>query len=103
LASRRYIVYLYLIVVVDSRDNNKGAITYSGMTPELRGIVDNAISDHGLDERVGFVVLDFTQPMDHEPLTIGSAGGHLRRLAREVTQPIELTRWVAGLSRADAV
>jgi len=96
-------VYLYLIIVIDSRANNAGEVTYRGMTTQLRATVDDAISEHGLVTRAGFVVLDFIQPMDHPPLTTGSAGGNLKRLATEVSQDPEITRWIGGLSLANAV
>ena len=90
-------VYVYVVVVVDAREQNTGQYTYAGLSSELKSLVSSAISTQPLDERVGLGTLEFTQPMDHEPFYIGSSGLHLHRLSQQVTQSEELTQWVAGV------
>ena len=90
-------VYVYVVVVVDARGQNAGKNTYAGLSSELRSFVSSAISTQPLDERVGLGTLDFTQPMDYAPFTVGSHGLHLHRLSKPVTQSEELTKWVAGV------
>ncbi len=92
-------VYLYVFVVVDSRQHNAGRVTYEGLTSALRARIEAVISLERLDPRVGLVTYDFVQPMDHAPLTGGAGGFGLRRLATAVQQPAELTRWIAQLPR----
>lgn len=95
-------VYLYVLVVVDSRLHNAGRVTYDGLTSEIRALIDAAISPNNLDPRIGLVVFEFVQPMDHPPLTVGAGGTELYRLATVTPQPAELTRWIAQLA-ADGV
>lgn len=90
-------VYLYIIVVVDSRANNDGWYTYDGLTADLRAKIEPTISLAHLDSRIGLVRHDFVQPMDHPPLELGTYGGQLIRLAREVPQSAGVTAWIAGL------
>jgi hypothetical protein len=91
------LVYLYLFVLVDSREHNEGRITFAGLTSELDAIIANAMSLNHLDQRVGLVVHEFTQPMDFTPLTEGAGGTRLIRLARPTSQPPALTAWLATL------
>lgn len=90
-------VYLYVFVVVDSREKNDGRYTYDGLTPELRSVVQTRISLRPPPPPIGLVIHEFVQSMDHPPLTLGAAGGHLERLADPVPQPAALTEWLAGL------
>ncbi len=90
-------VYLYVFVVVDSREHNAGRVTYDGLTPKLRARIAADVSPRNLDARVGLVVYDLVQPMDHAPLTVGAGGIHLERLATPASQPADLTRWLAQL------
>jgi hypothetical protein len=90
-------VYLYVFVVVDSREHNAGRYTFDGLTPELRAVIDAVVSLKDLDSRVGLAVYELNQPMDHAPLTTGDGGIHLQRLATPAQQPVELTRWLAQL------
>lgn len=90
-------VYAYVIVVLDAREQNSGRNTYAGLSPELSGLVDSAISIEYLDERVGLGVLEFTQPMDYKPFTVGTHGFSCRRSSSPVLQSRDLTNWVAGL------
>ena len=46
-------VYLYVIVVVDAREQNAGKNAYAGLSSELRSLVSSVISTRGLDHRVG--------------------------------------------------
>ncbi len=90
-------VYLFVLVVVDSREHNAGRTTYDGPTPELRAVIDNAIGPRDLDRRVGLIHHEFVQPMDYAPLGVGAGGKHLVRLAECAEQPAALTNWVAQL------
>lgn len=90
-------VYLYVFVVVDSREHNAGRYTFDGLTPELRAVVAAVVSLKDLDPRVGLAMYDLNQPMDHPPLTTGDGGIQLERLATPAAQPPELTRWLAEL------
>jgi hypothetical protein len=90
-------VYLYVFIVVDSRHHNAGRITYAGLTGKLRGRIDAVISLERLVPRVGLVVHELIQPMDHAPLTVGAGGIELRRLATATQQSAALTRWLAQL------
>ena len=77
-------VYLYVIVVVDSRENNEGRYTYNGLTAELRAKIEAIFSLEQLESRIGLVRHEFVQSMDHPPLELGTYSGHLIRLAQEV-------------------
>jgi hypothetical protein len=91
-------VYLCVLVVVDSREQNVGRISYAGPSPEIRNLIKHTISVSGLDQRIGLLQYEFIQPMDNVPPFMGgSAHGHLVRLAQAVTQPAALTRWVEQL------
>ena len=90
-------VYADVIVVVDAREQNAGKVTYQGLSTEMRSRVSSVVSTQFLDERVGLGVLEFTQPMDHAPLTIGSHGLDIRRFAKPATQNEELTKWVVDV------
>jgi hypothetical protein len=93
-------VYAYVVVVVDAREQNAGKITYQGLTSRMRSAVYSAVSTHLLDERVGLGILDFTQPMDHAPFTVGTHGLDIRRFSKAATQGEELTKWVANIFSA---
>jgi hypothetical protein len=88
-------VYLYVIAVVDAREQNVGQNTYLGLSSELRSLVVSVVTPKGLNARVGLGELEFTQPMDHAPLTCGTHSLHLPRLAIPSPQNNELTRWTA--------
>ena len=88
-------VYLYVIVVIDSREQNASRITYDGPTPELRHTIRSAISIAGLESRIGLEHHEFVQPMDSAPLGLGTYFGHLDRIAQTAQQPTALTEWVA--------
>jgi len=93
-------VYLYVFVIVDSRELNAeeiatGKISYRGMGQPLRSVVEQAMSPEGLNERVGFVHCEFTQAMEH-PITVDTSGLHLIRLAQPNEQLPNVTEWVAG-------
>ena len=87
-------VYAYVVVVVDAREQNAGKNTYAGLSSTLKSLVHSAVSTQPLDERVGLAVLDFTQPMDYMPFTVGTHGLHLERPSKPTTKSDELTCWV---------
>ncbi len=95
-------VYLYVLVVADSRRNNNGEYTYAGLTPELDARVRAAISLNDLEARVGLVVHEFVQPMDHPPLALGTYRGHLHRLATPVPQALGLAEWIRRREQSPA-
>jgi hypothetical protein len=90
-------VYAYVIVVVDAREQNAGKVTYEGLSSKMRSMVYSAVSfaPQFFDGRVGLGLLDFTQPMDFAPLTVGTHGLDRRRRAEPATQSEDLTKWVA--------
>jgi hypothetical protein len=90
-------VYLYIIAVVDAREQNAEKHTYQGLSSELKSLVASIVTPQGLNARVGLCDLEFTQPMDYAPLTVGAHGLRLHRLATPAPQSEELTRWVAGV------
>ena len=87
-------VYLYIIVVVDAREQNLGKNTYAGLNSQLKSLVYSTVSTGPLDERVGLGILDFTQPMDYAPFEVGGHGLHLVRMSKPTAQSPELTEWV---------
>jgi hypothetical protein len=93
-------VYLYVFVVVDSREQNAGRITYKGIPTELQASIGRVIPPNGLDSRVGLMYLQFVQPMDYEPLHVGADYCHLVRLAKPAAQSAAVTAWVAQVTAA---
>jgi len=89
-------VYLFVLVVVDSRAKNRGQISYEGLSPEQRSVVEATVSLEQLHPDIGSVVCTFVQSMDHPPLTIGAAGGDLKRSATPRSQPRGLTDWLVS-------
>lgn len=90
-------VYLYVIATVDAREQNAGGRSYRGISSELKSLVASVVTAQGLNVRVGLCELEFTQPMDYAPFTVGAHGLRLHRLAKAVPQSDELTKWVAGV------
>ena len=95
-------VYLWVLVVVDTRKQNVGTVSYAGMSPELRSEVAGAITTGGLDPSIGVVQHELVQPMDNPPLTVGTGDLHLVQLAESTIQPEEVTAWVARLAEHGA-
>ena len=87
-------VYLYIIVVADTREQNQGRITFEGLLSPLRDQIRQLISTQHLEKRVGLMHYEYVQPMDHEPFGVGTHGGHLVRLAEATSQPLAVTEWV---------
>lgn len=90
-------VYLYVLVGVDTREQNRGKFSFEGASLELKRLIDREVSTSTCDliKRIGLYKCEFVQPMDFDPLMIGSHHMHLIRSAGIVTQSDELTRWVA--------
>jgi hypothetical protein len=88
-------VYLFVLVVVDSREQNAGGISYDGLTADLQRTIESTISTRELVQRVGLMHYEFVQPMDNAPLGIGTYSAHLQRIAETAVQSPELTQWVA--------
>lgn len=87
-------VYSFVLVVVDSRNNNGGTFSYEGLTSALRIKIDSAISIEALARRVGLVRFEFVQPIDDRPLGAGTYFLHPKRMAQTISQPEEVTAWV---------
>jgi len=90
-------VYLFVFVVVDSRQRSDGRQAYEGLTPELRCAVRECISTKNLAPDVGLVVHEFLQCVDHPPRSTGGYTCHLERLARTTPQASAVTEWIARL------
>ena len=87
--------YLYVFVVVDSREQNAGKkLSYEGLSNDHKALVRRALSLAGLDERVGLFQIELAQTMDFSPLDPGTFGGELHRKALPSIQTPELTEWV---------
>jgi hypothetical protein len=89
-------VYLYVFVVVDSREQNGGEYSFEGASMELKDVIQCEVSKRlgDLVPRVGLLQCEFTQPMDSTPLEEGASGLRLVRSATRVEQTPELTEWV---------
>jgi hypothetical protein len=94
-------VYLFIFIVADSREQNRGKISCSGPDSTTRSFIAQAISRsvHKLFPQVGAFQCEFVQPTDDPPLTYGTSNASLLRLARSVQQPFALTRWIANKFR----
>jgi hypothetical protein len=90
-------VYLWVFVLIDTREQNGGRLSYAGPSSALRSRIDSSISPVGLDARVGLMSCEWVQPMDRAPLELGTYGGHLHRLAGRVEQSAEVTAWLRTL------
>lgn len=89
-----HLVYSFVFVAVDAREQNAGTLSYAGLSVELSHLIRRAVTTEGLAPRIGLYLTEYVQPMDHEPLSVGSFGGHLIRNAQPVQQMDELTEWV---------
>lgn len=92
-------VYSFVLVVVDSRTQNKGEYRFDGLTPQLRDMIAGSLELNGLEKRVGIVHCEFVQPIDHPPLTSGTSSVALKRMPQVVVQPQNLTEWVIEITR----
>jgi hypothetical protein len=90
-------IYLYVFVVVDSRENNGAQVSYAGASPELQNVISQTVSTRDLDQRVGLIKYEFVQPMDYPPLSVGTGSTRLCRKATTGAQSNELTEWVRQL------
>jgi hypothetical protein len=91
-------VYLYLCVQVDRRERNAGSFGFEGSTMEIKSLIrtHKYTIAANLRSNVGLCVWEFTQSMDDAPLGAGAFGGDLVRLAKQRTQPDELTAWISN-------
>jgi hypothetical protein len=87
-------VYLWIFVVVDTRERNSGWYTYEGPDSLLRSQIHQAISPMGLNPTIGLMHFEWVQPMDRPPFELNTHGGHLTKLAESTPQPQELTDWL---------
>jgi hypothetical protein len=102
-------VFLYVITVVDSREQNfdqisRGEITYAGLSNDLKHKINVAVSNSTTSLRVGLAEIDLTQASDNSPFTLDASGAKLHRRATEVPQSEQLTSWISGVfSRGGSV
>ncbi len=68
----------------------------------MRNSIERVISPSGLDKRVGLMHYEFVQPMDNEPLDVGTYSGRLVRRAKAGAQPTKVTEWVEQETAAGA-
>ncbi len=89
-------VFFYILIAIDSRDNNQGKWVYAGITPELLGTIRSAYDIRSLDPRVGVVEAEFAQPVDREPFLSGTVGWNFVRHAISADQNPSITQWVSA-------
>jgi hypothetical protein len=90
-------VYLWVLVMIDTREQNGGRYTYEGLKSKAQAKVSAAISRAQLDKRVGLVRFDFVQSMDSPFLGLGTIHISLHdhvAVQRSEPQAEWLTRWV---------
>ena len=63
-------MYLWIFVVIDTRERNSGWCTYDGPDAMLHSQIDQAISPVGLDPTVGLMEFNWVQPMDRPPFAL---------------------------------
>jgi hypothetical protein len=97
-----HLVYSFVFVAVDTREQNAGTSSYAGLSVEMTELVRSVVTPQGLQTRIGLYVTEYVQPVDDEPLTTGSFHGHLVRNAKPVSQKQELTEWVAKVMLREA-
>ena len=93
-------VYCFVLVEVDSRENNAGAFSYLGLTSDLRNKIDAALPLAQLDARVGLIHFEFVQPIDDRPLGSGTFSLRPKRMALSASQPARITEWVRSVAAA---
>ena len=91
--------YCFVFVVVDSRQNNRGAYRYDGLTAGLKTKIESIDLTAGLDDRVGMMRFEIVQPIDDRPLGAGTYSGRLCRMAQQLLQPPKVTEWVVQTTK----
>lgn len=86
--------YGFVFVVVDSREFNQGAFTYSGLTDRVRRIIEGKMADSDIHPLAGLAHFQFVQPMDDRPLSAGSFSARVKGSPTVRDQPAQLTAWV---------
>lgn len=86
-------VFCFAIVVVDSREHNRGEYRFDGLTAALRKTIE------GLSSNAGFVHYELVQPVDDVPLHAGTYSGKVLRLPKVRLQPPAITEWVKCVVR----
>ena len=89
------LVYSFVFVAIDTREQNVGKRSFAGLPVELKQLVHFAVTVQGLNPRIGLYRTEYVQPMDDEPLSTGGFLGHLVRNAEPVRQADSLTDWVS--------
>jgi hypothetical protein len=89
-----HLVYSFVFVAIDTREQNVGKKSFAGLPVELKQLVHSAVTVQGLNPRIGLYRTEYVQPMDDEPLSTGGFFGLLERNAEPVRQADSLTEWV---------
>jgi len=89
-------VYLYVVVVADTRKETMGQDVWAGLTSELRELIYRRVSALVLFKRIGIFRHDFIQTKDYEPFEVGSRQHHLLKPATALEQKHDLSHWVAA-------
>lgn len=92
-------VYLYVFVLIDTREQNAGRYTYKGGDSALSARVERAMSPVGLETKIGLMGFEWVQPMDRPPFELGTFDGHLVHSAERSLQPEDLTAWITVLAQ----
>jgi len=69
-------VYLWMFILVDSREQNEGRYTYDGASVEVMSRATGPILPSRLPDCVGLMTFEWAQPMDRAALELGTSGGH---------------------------
>lgn len=98
-----WLVYLWPILIVDSRARNQRAHTYAGLCEShhqtWKLALDRVISE--TDSRIGLITHEFVQSEDTEPTRLGSSSSmHFIRPGVPQQQSTDITDWTAGIDRA---
>ena len=88
-------VFAFSFVVVDSRGANDGQVSYRGLTPAIRSLIEKATNLDRLLPEAGFVQYEFIQPMESPPLHVGAFFSRTLRSPQRAIQDPLVTRWLA--------
>ena len=90
-----HLVYSFVFVAIDTREQNVGVRSFARLPIELKQLVHSAVTVQGLNPRIGLYQTEYVQPMDDEPLSTGGFVGFLVQNAEPVRQADSLTGWVS--------
>jgi hypothetical protein len=90
-----HLVYSFVFVAIDTREQNVGKRSFAGLPVELKQLVHSAVTAQELNPRIGLYQTEYVQPMDDEPLSTGGFHGSLEGIAEPARQSDSLTEWVS--------